>query len=110
MKQIPESDWKTWRKMSAVALERFCSEALEGVRAITLRDDSAHARYRELFSFLRERDEIIAAIFDDQRRSNAYLQMARAVSEKVLHRSEIGKLSEESQTIVRMIAGIESEP
>ena len=110
MKQIPESDWKTWRKMSNVALERFCSDALEGVRAITLREGSTHARYRELFAFLRERDDIIAAIFDDQRRLNAFLQMARALSENVLHSSEIGKLSEESQAIVRMLAGIESEP
>ena len=110
MNQIPESDWKAWRQMSAVALERFCSEALEGVRAITLREGSAHARYREVFAFLRERDEVVAAIFDDQRRSNAYLKMARAVSENVLQASELGKLTKESQAIVRSIVGIESEP
>lgn len=95
--------------MSAVALERFCAETLEAVRGITLRGEYAHARYRELFVFLRERDDIIAAIFDDQRRSSAYLQIARAVVENVLQSSEVAELSPETQAAVRMIAGIESE-
>jgi len=109
MKRIPDDDWKTWRLTSAVALERFCAEALERVRALTLREGSAHTRYRELFAFLRERDDIIVAIFNDQRRSNAYLQMARALSEGVIHPNQIAKLSDESQAKIRMIVGIESE-
>lgn len=109
MNQIPESDWKTWRKISPVALERFCSESLEGVRGITLRAGSAHARYRDLFAFLRKRDDLLVAIFDGQRRSNAYFQMARAIAENVLLPDEIDRLSPETLARVRLIAGIEAE-
>src|SRR5439155_23212721 len=54
---FPESDWKAFRELSALALERFCTRVLEKVEAI-LRDSSLgpHERYLKVFRFLRDRD------------------------------------------------------
>ena len=56
MRQIPERDWKAWRKLSADALERFCDHILDEVGSFRTASGSGHSRYLELFRYLRERD------------------------------------------------------
>ncbi|HYC93405.1 MAG TPA: peptide ABC transporter substrate-binding protein [Thermoanaerobaculia bacterium] len=105
LRQIPERDWKLWRKLSAVALERFCAGVLEEVCRIAQPGGDAHARYRKLFQVLRERDDVIAAVFDDQRRSNAFFQITRAAVEGLLTEDEIALFSDETQAITRVLRG-----
>ena len=68
-RQIPERDWKEWRKISPIALERFCHGILQKSATFSQGPDSAHKRYLELFRYLRSQDADIAAVFNDQRRS-----------------------------------------
>lgn len=68
--------------------------------AFSGRPGSAHSRYLELFRYIRERDEEIAAVFDDQRRSTAYVQIARAISAGVIRRMELNLFSEETRAVI----------
>jgi hypothetical protein len=88
-RQISEPDWKVWRRLSPVALERFCEQALDEVVQVARAPGAAHTRYRQIFQVLQHRDEVVAAVFDDQRRSNAFFQIARAVGEGMLPPSDI---------------------
>jgi hypothetical protein len=104
-RQIPESDWKAWRKLSRFALERFCARILDKAATFAKGNESAHDRYVRLFRYLRSRDTDIAAIFNDQRRSNAYQQIATAVSKGVLSQDDVEVFSEETRAVVQLILG-----
>lgn len=106
MQQIPEPDWKRWRELSASALERFCAHVLDAAGSFRNGSGSAHSRYRELFRYLRERDDEIAAVFNDQRRSNAYLQIAAAVRMGILGREELVVFSPETQALLETLLAI----
>lgn len=75
------------------------------VRGIAEPGGDAHARYRKLFQVLRERDDVIAAVFDDQRRSNAFLQIARAAAEGILTEDEIALFSDETRAVISLLGG-----
>jgi hypothetical protein len=100
MRQIPERDWKAWRKLSAEALERFCARILDEAASVRESSGSARERYHELFRLLRERDDDIATVFDDQRRSNAYFQLAAALRIGIVSREDLTVFSEETQALM----------
>jgi hypothetical protein len=56
--EVPESDWKAFRELRQVALERFCKRVLDEVPRFALdMQRSYHERYLELFRWLGERNE-----------------------------------------------------
>ncbi len=70
-----ESNWKTFRKLQAIALERFCQQTLDEITAIVSETGkSSHERYLKIFRLLRDRDGEIATGFNDPRRSTAWRQ------------------------------------
>jgi hypothetical protein len=105
-RRISEADWKRWRKLSEVALERFCANVLGQVARFKEGPDSAHARYVKLFAYLRECDDKIAAVFNDQRRSNAYFQIVAALTEGIIDRDELDEFSDETQAVLELLAGM----
>lgn len=64
-----EADWKIFRELREVALERFCERALREVRDLTVKDESWHVRYIKIYKLLQKRDKQIAAGFNNFRRS-----------------------------------------
>jgi len=69
---ISEADWRVFKEVRAVALDRFCRRILDECR--TLCDEpseSAHQRYLSLYKLLQQRDKEIAEAFNDFRRSTA---------------------------------------
>ena len=55
--EIKESDWKLFRQLHKVALERFCERVLNEIRSAMVNDgDSYHDRYLEIFALIRDRD------------------------------------------------------
>jgi hypothetical protein len=55
---FPESDWKLFRDLRDIALERFCKRILNEVHTI-VRDGSRtyHERYLDAFRLWRRRDD-----------------------------------------------------
>jgi hypothetical protein len=74
---FPESDWRTFRELRAVALDRFCRRVLEQIEAM-IRDGSLsqHERYLKVFRFLRDRDDELEQAFNPPRRSSMIEQLA----------------------------------
>jgi hypothetical protein len=105
-RQIPESDWKLFRRLRKVALERFCDRTLSelgGLIAATGR--SSHERYLAICKLLRERDDELADTFDDSRRSTAYQQLAFVRSLGLLTDEEFVSFSEETREVVDLYLG-----
>ena len=95
---IKESDWKIFRKLREVALERYCERMLEDVRrTVDAPNGTYHERYLKLWELLRSRDKTLAVAFDDPRRSQAIIQLANIIAEDLLTEAEFGQFSEETR-------------
>ncbi len=69
---ISEPDWRVFKEIRAVALERLTHRILNECRAVC--DDEtlpAHDRYLKLYELIHKRDEEMQRAFDDFRRSTA---------------------------------------
>lgn len=100
-RSIRESDWKLFRELRPVALERFCERVLGDIVGIAGdRQRTAHQRYLAAFELVRQRDKALAAAFDDPRRSTALLQLALIHSEGLLTEDEFGWFSAEARESV----------
>jgi hypothetical protein len=73
---IPESDWKIFRELRPVWLERYCKRTNEEL-ASCLSDErlSAHKRYLNAYSLITRKDRELGQAFDDFRRSTAVIQI-----------------------------------
>jgi hypothetical protein len=66
MRDIKESDWKIFRKLHPVALERFCESVLAESQLLH-RDtkQTAHERFIAIHRLFYERNKEVARLFDD---------------------------------------------
>ena len=105
-KKIPESDWKIFRELRSVALERFCQGVLDEIGKISSnKNQSSHERYLAVFKLLQRRDDELADAFNDARRSNAYFHLAHIQGHNLLDEEEFSRFSPETRALVEVILG-----
>src|SRR5688500_9560819 len=95
---ISESDWKVFRQLQPVALDRFCQRVLSEVGRLA--DDagkSNHERYLAVFRLIERRDRELADAFDGMRRSTAWRQLAWIQSHGLLSEEEMSRFSDETR-------------
>jgi len=99
---IRESDWKVFRSLHKVALDRFCKRVLDEAAAITGDNNRTHhERYLALFALIKKRDEDVARMFDELKRSTAKLHLLMLWKDDLLTDAEIGRFSPELQEWLR---------
>jgi hypothetical protein len=104
-REFPESDWKTFRELRQVALERFCKRVLEEVpRFPPDTGRSYHERYLELFRWLGERNDDLARTFDDPRRSQMLWQLAAIYVHGLLEPDEFARFTPQTRERVQFLA------
>jgi hypothetical protein len=102
--EIKESDWKLFRRLHQVALERFCGRVLAELRsALADTDDRNHERYLNVFDLIRKRDKTIGRLFNDLRRSNALILLANIKHEGLLTAAELAQFSPEARQAIEDI-------
>lgn len=106
--EIKESDWKVFRRLRAVALERYCQRVIEEVRVAAECTSDYHDCYLRLYRLIRERDKTLAIVFDDPRRSTAFLLLANIVAEELLTQEELKQFSVEVQERIEVINELRS--
>jgi hypothetical protein len=105
-RQISEADWKVFRQLHALALERFCEGVLSEVGGLaSTSGNSAHERYLAVCKRLRRRGKEMAEAFDDLRRSTAYRQLAVMHSHGLLTEEEFARFSPETRDVVQIFLG-----
>ena len=100
---IKESDWKVFRRLHSIALERYCQRVLEEVKQATTCKDSYHGCYLKVYRLLQDRDKTLARCFDDLRRSTALLQLLLIIKEGLLTDEELKQFSPELQDRINAI-------
>ena len=101
---IPERDWKLFRQLQPIALERFCENVLSAIHDISRSNQSAHERYLRVFKTVRNQDKELATLFNNPRRSNAWLQLSLIHSHELLTLEEMQRFSPETQQRVSDLA------
>ena len=106
-REIKESDWKIFRRLHPVALERFCQRVIAEINQTTSNSTGDHhKRYLEVFNLTMERNEQMARAFDDMRRSKAFILLANIIESDLLTSEEISELSSEARAAVEVILEI----
>jgi hypothetical protein len=100
---IQESDWRVFRRLHSIALERFCKRVLEEVREAAECKTDYHDCYRKVYRLIRDYDKRMAAAFNDPRRSNAFLLLANIIGEGLLSADELKQFSQEAQAHLKTI-------
>ena len=100
MSEIPERDWKLLRKLTPVALERFCEQVLLQTAKIVASSATNHQRYIKLYEMIQNQDRELGAAFDDHRRSTALLKIAQIHSRGLFAEDEFSGFTEETRKFV----------
>ncbi len=103
---IKESDWKVFRRLSDLALERYCERVLDEVRELAAKGGSSHERYLKLWKVMKKRDDTLADAFNDRRRSRAVIQLLQILREDLLTPEEFNQFSEELRNRIEVIRTI----
>ena len=104
---ISERDWKVFRELRQIALERLCDRILAEAKAeIDRHGKSSHEKYSSLFKLIEKRDDDIARGFNDFRRSTAIVQIGIIHSMGLFTGEELRRFSAETLQIIEMYGGI----
>jgi hypothetical protein len=111
MRDIAESDWKIFKGLREVALERFCERVLGEIAGISSdATKTKHERYVAIYRLVRERDKEIDPIFDYLRRSTAVRQIFAFRSHDLLTAQELWQLSPELVKSVEDVLEMNNRP
>jgi hypothetical protein len=103
---ISEPDWKVFRQLQPLALERYCERVLTEIKQIAADSKkTSHERYLATYKLLQRRDRELADAFDDLRRSTALRQLACLQSHELLTDEEMARFSSETREVVRFFLG-----
>jgi hypothetical protein len=104
MGNIPESDWRHFKRVHSLLLERFCQQGLDELTAVLRTSEgTAHERYCRAYAVLEKRDAALARAFDDFRRSTAVMQLVIMRTMGLLGDEELKVFSEPTQKAVRLV-------
>jgi hypothetical protein len=104
---IPESDWRQFKKVHQVLLERYCTRTLAHLSSeISAVEGTAHERYLRVYNLIHQKNEDMARAFDDFRRSTAVMQLGIMRRMGLLTDEELSVFSAETQARVRGIASL----
>jgi hypothetical protein len=104
-RDLPESDWKAFRKLREVALARFCERVLGEIGSIASTGaTSYHDRYLKIYRLIGNRDEELARAFNDPRRSRAIFQLAAIKSYGLLSEEELLSFTPETREAVALLS------
>lgn len=106
-RDIPERDWKVFRELRALALERFCERVLKEVgQRLAVPGKSSHDRYLDVYRLIEERDRELARAFDAPLRSQAILQITLLVKLDLLTQEELTRFTPVTQEIVTELTAL----
>lgn len=101
---IPEKDWKLYRKHFDDLMNRQCEKIFTKLEALMeVESLSPHEKYLELWRLMKREDEIIEAMFDNPKRSTAYHKLAVLRAHGLLTDELFSLLTNESQERINRI-------
>jgi hypothetical protein len=111
MTDIGKTDWKIFKELRELALERFCSRVLDEIARIgSDQAKSKHERYLAIYRLIQERDREIDPIFHTLRRSSAVSQLCAFRVRELITEEEFRSLSTELRERIDNLIRIVNRP
>lgn len=108
--RIKESDWKIFKELRPVALQRYCERVMGDVdKIIHKQEGNAHERYIEMYKIVHDGDKKLTHMFDGFSRSKALDQLMMHYGNDLLKEEEIDQLSEETRERILAVLKIWKE-
>lgn len=102
---IPERDWKRFRALHPILLDRYCQRVLDEAAGVIGRAGAGpHQRYLRLCELIQRRDKELRQAFDDLRRSTAIYQIAAIRALSLISDEEMGQFSDETRQFVERLS------
>ena len=93
-RDVKKSDWKHFKALREIALDRICDRTLGELQEIASRQaESNHERYLAVFRLIQDRDEQIASAFNDLSRSRMIRHLTVMVSLDLVDELELEKFT-----------------
>jgi hypothetical protein len=107
-RRISEADWKRFRELRGVALDRLCERIFTEVIGLASESSQSwHERYLEMYRRIQDRDNDVARAFNDPRRSTAYLQLAVMASLDLIEPGELEQFGPYTQEVVARFRSVQ---
>jgi len=101
---MKESEWKKFKKLKELCLERFCDDVLQRSEEICNSDEkSAHKRYGDLYKLIRDKDKDLAYAFDGLSRNKAFIQLMTMYRMGLVEESQLDEFEEGTRNSIRDI-------
>lgn len=102
MRDIAEKDWKYFRTLHKLAVNRFSKETLSNISKIIASKEieSKHEKYLEIYRYIHERNEMLRDYFDGLRRSTAKIQILGLCRLNLIKPEEFNLFSEDVKNFV----------
>ena len=98
MSGIPEADWRVFRSLHPIWIERFCKRVNgEIIRALSDDSRDAYEQYLAAYKLMHKRDKELGNAFNDFRRSTAVIQLAIIRKLGVITDDELERFSESTR-------------
>lgn len=106
-RSVPERDWKVFRELREVALERLCERGLGEAKAVIENPDKTHhQRFLELYKVLVDLNRDIGRSFDGPKRSAMIAQLSYIHSLGVLEADELARFSDGTRETLETLANL----
>ena len=97
-RDFPEKDWRVFRELHPVWVERYCAGVnREVINKLSDTKRTEHERYIEVYRFIQSKDAELGAAFNDFRRSTAIRQISAIRNLGVVTEQELARFSEQTQ-------------
>lgn len=101
---LAEPDWKKFKIIHQAALQRYSQSRLDALKKLVeTQGQSPQERLVDAFDFARQTQKEMSRIFDDCRRSRAFMQLALMRSENLIEPEEWNTLSEGTRESIKLI-------
>jgi hypothetical protein len=95
---IPESDWRIFRELRPVWLDRYCAKVNQQlIKKLTDPKRTEHERYLDAYKFIHQKDKELGDGFNDFRRSTATMQIHIINNLGVVTKEELSRFSESTR-------------
>jgi hypothetical protein len=104
-----ESEWKKFKKLKELCLEKFSEDILFQVEKICKSSEfSAYDRYINLYKLIEKKDEEMVGTFDGLSRNKAFIQLLQMHRLGLVEEKYLDEFENETKEAIRTIANRDS--
>ena len=99
---MKESEWRKFKKLRKICLERFCDQVLSEAKSVcSSRDQSSQESYYDLYQLIHDKDKELAKAFDGLSRNKAFIQLMLMFRMGLVEEWQLDEFEDETKDKIR---------